>query len=58
MSAKARGQSFAISAAVIRTLDLIAWDFDPAVGEPPSAVLLVLALPILCLARRNARDRG
>ena len=46
MSAKARGQGFAISAADIRALDLIGWDFDPAVGEPPSVELLVFTLLI------------
>lgn len=40
----APGQIFDISAADIRALDLIGWDYEPAVGEPPSAVLLACAL--------------
>ena len=40
----APGQIFNISAADIRALDLIGWDYDPAVGEPPSALLLALGL--------------
>jgi hypothetical protein len=43
------GQSFTLSAADIRALDLIGWDFDPAVGEPPSVVLVLAALLLLPL---------
>ena len=43
----ARGQTFHISAADIRALDLIGWDFDPAVGEPPSGALLFFSLVIV-----------
>jgi hypothetical protein len=43
------GQSFTLSAADIRALDLIGWDFDPAVAEPPSVALVLAALLLLPL---------
>ena len=46
----ALGQHFTLSAADIRALDLIGWDFDPAVGEPASIALVVAALLLLPLA--------
>jgi hypothetical protein len=49
----APGQTFNISAADIRALDLIGWDFDPAIGEPASSVLLAIALLGLLVTRRS-----
>jgi hypothetical protein len=51
----AAGQIFDISAADIRALDLIGWDFDPVVGEPPSAVLLAVALLAVALISASRR---
>jgi len=57
----ARAQIFDITPADIRALDLIGWDYEPAVAEPPSGVLLalaLLALLIACRRRAPARQRG
>ena len=40
----ARAESFEITAADIRALDLIGWDYQPAVSEPPSGLLMAMAL--------------
>jgi len=54
----AQGQRFDISAADIRALDLIGWDYDPAVAEPASAVLFAIALLFFSFARRRLSRRG
>ena len=50
----ARAEIFEIAAADIRALDLIGWDHVPAVGEPPSGLLLGLALLALSFACRTS----
>lgn len=52
----ARGESFDITAADIRALDLIGWDYQPAVSEPPSVLLLAMGvMASLCLASRPSK---
>ena len=56
----ARAESFEITAADVRALDLIGWDFQPTVSEPASGLLVALAilLGLICASCRSEQARS